>query len=419
MKEGWRIKKMSEVCVIKPPKREAKERLNDTDLVSFLPMEDLGILSKDVNPVKERQLKEVSGSYTYFAENDVLLAKITPCFENGKIGIARDLINGIGFGSSEYIVFRSKGELIQDYLFYFLSQKTFREEGKKLMTGAVGHKRVSKEFVENYIIPFPESLEEQQRIVTILDEAFAAIAKAKANAEQNLKNAKELFESYLQSVFEKKGEGWEDKCFGDIITLLTDYHANGSYKILKEKVELKESEDYAWMIRSTDFENDFKNDFRYINKVGYDFLKKTKVFGDEIIMSKIGNAGKVYLMPETAKPCSLAMNLFLIRIDTKIVIPAFVYNYLVSSKGEIQIKAKLKGAVTKTITKENVRGIIIPTPPIKEQQFIIQKLGALSAETKKLEVIYQKKIADLEELKKSILQKAFSGELKTLEAVAV
>jgi type I restriction enzyme S subunit len=78
-------------------------------------------------PIKERELKDVAGSYTYFAENDVLLAKITPCFENGKIGIARNLTNGTGFGSSEYIVFRSKGEINQDYLFYFLSRESFRD----------------------------------------------------------------------------------------------------------------------------------------------------------------------------------------------------------------------------------------------------------------------------------------------------
>lgn len=105
MKTNWQIKKLGEVCEIKPPKKEARDRLNDDDIVSFVPMEDLGILTKNFIATKERPLKEVSGSYTYFSDNDVLLAKITPCFENGKIGIARNLKNGIGFGSSEYIIF--------------------------------------------------------------------------------------------------------------------------------------------------------------------------------------------------------------------------------------------------------------------------------------------------------------------------
>ena len=153
--EGWEEKTLGEVCELKPQKKEARDKLNQTDLVTFLPMEDLGILNKEIIGVKERQLCDVSGSYTYFADNDVLLAKITPCFENGKIGIARNLINGIGFGSSEYIVFRAKTNITPEYLYYFLSRNQIRTEGKKYMSGAVGHKRVSKEWIENHIIPFP------------------------------------------------------------------------------------------------------------------------------------------------------------------------------------------------------------------------------------------------------------------------
>ena len=103
--EGWLEKTLIEVCEIKPPKNEAKKILKNSDFVSFAPMEDLGINQKYLNPKKQRTLEDVAGSYTYFAEGDVLLAKITPCFENGKLGIAKNLTNGIGFGSSEYIIF--------------------------------------------------------------------------------------------------------------------------------------------------------------------------------------------------------------------------------------------------------------------------------------------------------------------------
>ena len=257
------------------------------------------------------------------------------------------------------------------------------------------------------ILPLPE----QKRIVSILDRAFEAIDQAKANAEQNLKNAKELFESYLQGVFENKGDDWEEKEFGEVITILTDYHANGSYKILKKNVMLKDTEDYAWMIRSTDFEKKFKNSLKYIDKHAYNFMSKSKVFGNEIIMSKIGNAGIVYLMPRIDRPVSLAMNLFLIRLNENIVSPDFIFRFLKSNGGETQIKKRVKGATTKTITKDNVRNIIISYPPVKTQKQIVDQLDKLQAETKKLEAIYQQKIDDLEELKKSVLQKAFSGQL--------
>jgi type I restriction enzyme S subunit len=145
----WKVKPLGEVCTIKPPKGEARARLADDDEVSFVPMEDLGIGVKYLQPLRTRRLGEVGGSYTYFADGDVLLAKITPCFENGKLGIARGLTNGVGFGSSEYIVLRPTPALNAEFLYYYLARPAFLEEGARTMTGAVGHKRVTKEFVEN------------------------------------------------------------------------------------------------------------------------------------------------------------------------------------------------------------------------------------------------------------------------------
>jgi type I restriction enzyme S subunit len=199
--EGWEEKKLCEVCDFRPQKKEAKDLLKETDLVSFLPMEDLGVLNRNIIPKKEKQLKEVSGSYTYFAEDDVLLAKITPCFENGKIGIARNLTNGIGFGSSEYIVFRQKGALISDYLYFFLSRKIIREEGRKYMSGAVGHKRVSKDWIENYIIQYPKSKEKQFLLVKKIGNLSNEIIKLEKLYQQKLNDLDELKKSILQKAF--------------------------------------------------------------------------------------------------------------------------------------------------------------------------------------------------------------------------
>jgi len=265
-------------------------------------------------------------------------------------------------------------------------------------------------------VSVPE-LPEQKRIVAILDQAFADIDKARTNAEQNLKNARELFESYLQQVFSlnKNGESAE---LGEIIEVLTDYHANGSYKTLKQHVELKEEEDFAWMVRSTDFEKKFKNHKRYISEHAYNYLTKSKLFGGEIIMSKIGNAGKVYLMPQTERPCSLAMNLFLIRIDPSRADNEYVYRYLNSSSGKAQIASRLKGAATQTITKDNVRSLLIPLVSLDEQKKNIKKLKLLENEIERLEGLYLNKLRKIEELKKSILQKAFTGELTRADAAA-
>ena len=214
MKEGWKKRRLGEACLIKPPKSEAREKAKASTLVSFLPMEDLGIGIKLVKPSQTRQLSAVAGSYTYFADGDILLAKITPCFENGKLGVADDLSNGIGFGSSEYIVLRPSAMVTKEWVYYFLSRKQFREEGAAQMTGAVGHKRIPKEFVEDYPLPVPP-IDEQQRIVALLDEAFAGLATAKENAEQNLQNTRALFESHLEAVFSQRKEGWTETCLAE------------------------------------------------------------------------------------------------------------------------------------------------------------------------------------------------------------
>jgi type I restriction enzyme S subunit len=224
MNNGWPVRPLVEACQIKPPKSEARDRLAADETVSFLPMEDMGIQEMFVRATQERRLSAVQGSYTYFADDDVLLAKITPCFENGKLGIAQGLTNGIGFGSSEYIVFRPDKRLSKEWLYYYLSRETFRVEGASRMSGAVGHKRVSKEFIESYPIPIPP-LPEQRRIVGILDEAFEGTATAKANAEKNLQNARALFESHLYSIFTKPRKGWAVLPIGEVAEVFDGPHA--------------------------------------------------------------------------------------------------------------------------------------------------------------------------------------------------
>lgn len=163
-------------------------------------MKDLGVLQNTIIPIQTRKLSEVIGSYTYFRNNDILLAKVTPCFENGKLGIAKNLKNGIGFGSSEYIVFRPLNIVISDYIFYILSSTKFREEGRKLMFGACGLKRLSKDYVRTFLVQIP-SLNEQQSIVHQLDALRAETQKLEAVYHKKLEDLEELKKSVLQKAF--------------------------------------------------------------------------------------------------------------------------------------------------------------------------------------------------------------------------
>ncbi len=407
MKQGWEIKKLGDLCNLMTggtPSRSHPEYFINGK-IKWLVSGDIhkGEITDCDGRITEEAM--ANSNTKYLPINSVMIALNGQGKTRGTVAILKT--KATCNQSLVSIYPKDLKIILPEYIFCNLHG---RYEEIRRITGDDDKDRrgLNMPLLRSIEIPLPP-LHEQQRIVSILNEVFAGIVKAKANAQHNLKNAKELFESYLQGVFENGN--WEEKEFGEVINTLTDYHANGSYEILKVNVELSQTEDFAWMVRSTDFENNFENNFRYTDEKGYNFLSKSKVFGGEIIMSKIGNAGNVYLMPKVNRPCSLAMNLFLIRLDEKKAIPEYTFRYLKSKKGEMQIRSRLLGMATKTITKENVRNIIIPFPQIREQKAIVQKLDALSVETKKLEANYQQKINDLEELKKSILQKAFSGQL--------
>lgn len=375
-------------------------------------------VTKGSSNISHGKIKEDDGPYPVFGAKGYIQNISFYQQENDYIAIIKD---GAGIGRVSVHPAKSSVLATMQYLLpkegfdlhfikYFLESLDFEE----YRTGSTIPHIYFKDYKS---APIPLiSIPEQKRIVAILDQAFADIEQARAKTEQNLKNSRELFESYLQQVFSQRGKKVQSVELGDVVDVLTDYHANGSYKVLKQHVELKEQEDFAWMVRSTDFEKKFKNEKRYITEHAYNYLTKSKLFGGEIIMSKIGNAGKVYFMPETDRPCSLAMNLFLIRLDPSKANNEYIYRYLNSSSGKAQIAPRLKGAATQTITKDNVRSLQIPMPSLDGQHEVIKNLKILEKEIESLESLYMKKLTNIEELKKSILQKAFSGKLtKTLE----
>jgi restriction endonuclease S subunit len=170
-------KKIAEIAIINPSKSEIKD-VDDNTLISFVEMasvSDEGFIAHKVDkPLKDMR----KGGYTYFAENDIIIAKITPCMENGKCAIATGLTNGLALGSTEFHVFRPKQEIIGKYLFSFLNRATLRKEAEQNMTGSSGHRRVPASFYESYKIPLP-SLAEQARIVNEIEAIEAKINEAK------------------------------------------------------------------------------------------------------------------------------------------------------------------------------------------------------------------------------------------------
>ncbi len=176
---------LGEICEVNPKKSEFKDK--DFE-ISFVPMFDVSEQNYYFEPKQTRRISEVYKGYTYFAENDVLLAKITPCFENGKSAIARKLKNGIGFGSTEFIVLRANSKTIPEWIYNFITNTSFIEEGKNHMTGSAGQRRLNIDFLRKYKIPLP-LIETQKRLVADLEK------------EQEIVNAnKQLIEIYEQKI---------------------------------------------------------------------------------------------------------------------------------------------------------------------------------------------------------------------------
>jgi len=227
---------------------------------------------------------------------------------------------------------------------------------------------------------------------------------------ENFKQKKILINFLNKSLFatmfgdiKTNDKNWEIKKFHEIISILTDYHANGSYKILKDNVELLDFKEYALMIRTTDLENNnFIKGVKYINEKAYNFLKKTKIFGGELIINKIGSAGNVYLMPYLNIPVSLGMNQFMIRLK-KDYSNIFYYKLLTTEYYTNVIKSNVQGAVTKTITKEAIKNIDIIIPPIELQNKFAERIEKIE----KLSFEIEEAIKEAENLYNSLISKYF------------
>lgn len=189
-------KTLDEIASFKPSKDEVRDISDDTD-VSFVPMASMNAYNVHFEPKENRKLLDVRSGFTYFRDNDILLAKITPCFENGKAGVARDLTNGIGFGSTEYIVIRANTSLVYpEWIFYHINTHEFIEGGKAFMTGTAGQQRVDINYVKQYRIPVP-SLEEQKKILNQISYEQSLIEPSK----QLIKVFTKKIESRIKKVW--------------------------------------------------------------------------------------------------------------------------------------------------------------------------------------------------------------------------
>jgi len=420
MREGWEIKTILELCEHKsqivggPFGSNLKVSDYKECGIPILRLQNIGkghFIDKDIKYVSDEKAEELA--YHSFESGDIILAKL-----GIPIGKTCIVPNDFKYGIvvADVVRIRPNKEAINyDFLTYFLNSDNSVNQLSKDIKGAT-RPRVNIAEVRNLKLGVPPLLE-QKRIVSILDRAFEAIDKAKTNAEQNLINAKELFESYLQGVFDpstrsgqgNKGDDWVEITLKEITSKIgsgaTPRGGKASYK--EEGISLVRS------MNVHDFDFREKN-LAFIDDKQATALSNVELQEDDVLLNITGaSIARCCIIPKQYLPARVNQHVSIIRAKQNLVLPLFLASLLTSKFYKDQIlNTGEQGATRQAITKVQLENFkIVMSKSIDVQKQIVQKLDALSTETKKLETVYQQKLDDFEELKKSILQKAFNGEL--------
>jgi restriction endonuclease S subunit len=370
----WPTKPLGEVCEVNP-------RLNRATLppeitpVTFVPMASICEVRGSINEPEIRNCGDVSKGYRAFSENDVLFAKITPCMQNGKAAIARGLLNGIGFGSTEYHVLRTNEAVTPEWIFHFIRRPAFRDEAEQNFTGTGGQQRVPPKFMERVSIPVPP-MEEQERIVGLLDEA-EGLRQLRQQADQK---TAQLIPALFHQMFGNPAtnpKGWETE-------RLIDITSPKQWPTITQKQLLDE---------------------------GYPVFGANGVIGcfsefnhtepTVLITCRGATCGTINVCPSESYVTGNAMALDDPDIS-RITIEFLEWVLRVRT-----VDDTITGSAQPQITRQNLKGVTIPIPPLALQTEFANRV----AEIREMEAAQAQSRARLDDTFKSLLHRAFNGEL--------
>ena len=349
---AWPIVKLGDVCEINPKKSEISNLPPET-IVSFVPMATVNEHRKSFVPTEERTLSEVYSGYTYFQNGDVLLAKVTPCFENGKSGIATGLTNNIGFGSSEFFVLRPNPDrVLSDYIYRLISTDAFIEQGKTKMTGTGGLQRIPRDFISSYSIPLPP-LAVQEEIVSEIE-----------SYQRIIDGARQVVENYKPTIM--IDPTWETAKLGDVFKLSS---GRG--------------------LPSKDRENGEFNVYGGNGITGHH--KEYFVEDPTIVIGRVGEyCGATHI---TSPKCWVTDNA-LMATDFYVDIDLI---YLWAMLNNLNLRQYAKVGGQPSISQTTVYERSIPLPPIEIQRSIVGRMKeemSIVDQNKRLIEIFQQKIKD-------------------------
>ena len=373
---------LGEVCEINPPKPKNLALKNDA-LVSFVPMSDLSQNSMYFILKEERRLEEVIDKYTYFTDNDVILAKVTPCFENGKIGIAKGLKNQIGFGSSEYYIIRPNEKILDLWIYLCLLSDRFRKLGKESMTGTGGLQRIPKDFIRSFKIPLPPLFVQELIVAEI------------GGYQKIIDGAKQVVDNYKPTI--KIDSKWEIMELSNSDVEIIDGDRGTNYP---SKEEFSES-GYCLFLNTSNVRNGFFNfdNLQFISKDKDEKLRKGKLKRNDVILTTRGTVGNVAYYSEDIPYDNLRLNsgMVILRPDTTKISSEYLLNLFLSTNIEDQIMNILSGAAQPQLPIRSLNTIKIPLPPLEIQKQIVRQINDEQKsvdECKKLIAIFGQKIKD-------------------------
>jgi type I restriction enzyme S subunit len=249
-------------------------------------------------------------------------------------------------------------------------------------------------------------LPEQRRIVGILDKTFDGIVTAKANAEKNLQDARALFESHLAAIFTQRGDGWVET--GKPLSSLCDLIVDCEHKTAPIEDEGIPS------IRTPNIGKGkllLEGVYRVSEETYKEWTRRAKPLPGDLILAREAPAGNVAVIPENTPVC-LGQRTVLIRPKATVFMPTFLAFLLLAPNTQAKLLAHSRGATVQHVNMKDIRALRVGAiPSLSEQESVVATLSSLDEETQRLESIYQRKLAALDELKKSLLHRAFSGQL--------
>jgi type I restriction enzyme S subunit len=347
-----------------------------------------------------RPYREVKKGYTYFASGDVLFAKITPCMQNGKQAIARELVDGIGFGSTEFHVIRPRSEICPEWIHFFIRQPHVLRDATFHFTGAVGQQRVPESFLANLEMPLPP-LAEQERIAAILKKQMTAVERAWGAARAQREIARALPAACLREAFPVPTgalpQGWRWVELGEICGLV-----NGdAYK------ESDWSSSGTPIIRIQNL-NDRSKPFNYWRGSPEG---RVRVDSGDLLLAWSGTPGTSFGAHIWDRgPALLNQHIFRVDLDLRVLHPEWLLYALNHQLDELISKAH-GGVGLRHVTRKEVDSLSLPLPPIEQQRLLASALRGNIMLGETLRAGLEAQLDQINALPAAFLRKAFQGEL--------